>query len=457
MSSLLETAMSANTAPAGGHETRLGDGPAIRPWPVWPHAANAVLGGWIATSPAIVGTHSAALTVSDVASGTLIVLLSALACSPRFRWAPWVVSGIGLWLMSAPLVLWAPTAAAYDTGTLIGTLVIAFALLVPGTAGTRDLPGADRPPGWTYNPSAWPQRAGIVTLAFIQFFIARHLAAYQLGYTPVVWDPFFGDGTRRVLESDVSKAFPVSDAGLGAVTYLIEALTGLLGGTRRWRTMPWVVLLFGILIVPVGVVSIVLVVLQPLVVGAWCALCLVTAVLTVFMISPAVDEVVATGQFLIRTRRDGQPFWRTFWNGGTMESDRTERRSAGRQPFVREIAAGMELNAIPWNLAACAALGIWLMAAPAVLGIGGAAAGNDQLVGALVVTFAAIGFGESARAARLVNVPLGIWLLVAPWVLSGAPPAGRWNDLAVGLLVILLSLRRGRVESRFGSWDRYIV
>ena len=216
-----------------------------------------------------------------------------------------------------PAGLLGPTAAAYGTDTLVGTLVIAFALLVPGTPGTRDLPGPDAPPGWSYNPSAWPQRAGIIALAFVQFFVARYLAAYQLGHIADAWDPFFGDGTRRVLDSEVSKAFPVSDAGLGAVTYLVEALTGFLGGTRRWRTMPWAVLLFGVLIVPVGVVSIVLVVLQPLAVGAWCSLCLVTAVLTVFMISPAVDEVVATGQFLLRARREGRPLWRTFWRGGT--------------------------------------------------------------------------------------------------------------------------------------------
>jgi hypothetical protein len=116
----------------------------------------------------------------------------------------------------------------------------------------------------------------------------------------------------------------------------------------------------------------------------------------------------------------------------------------------------MELNLIPWNLAACAIVGVWLMAAPGILGLGGTAAGNDQLVGALVITFAVIGFGEAARAARFVNVPLGIWLVAAPWVIEGASPMVQWNNVAVGVLVILLSLRRGPIESRFGTWDRYI-
>jgi uncharacterized membrane protein len=425
--------------------------------PVWPHAANAVLGIWLATAATTFTPHPRALLWSDVVSGMLIVVMSGLACSPRFPWARWVVGGIGLWLMAAPLIFWAPTAAAYGSNTLIGTLLITFALLVPNTAGNGNLPGLDVPLGWTYNPSAWTQRAGIIALAFVQFFAARYLAAYQLQHIEDVWDPFFGDGTRRVLESDVSKAFPVSDAGLGAVTYLVEALTGLLGGARRWRTMPWAVLLFGVFIVPVGVVSIVLVVLQPIAVGAWCSLCLLTAVLTVFMISPAVDEIVATSQFLLRSRREGKPFWPVFWSGGTAGESAGPKKQIASATLLEELAGGMELNSIPWNLVLCAVLGVWLMAAPSVLGSEGAAAGNDQLVGALVITFAVIGFGEAARGARWINVPLGAWLVVAPWILSGGCMSARWSDMATGAAVVLLSLRRGPVKSRFGSWDRYVV
>ena len=70
--------------------------------------------------------------------------------------------------------------------------------------------------------------------------------------------------------------------------------------------MPWAVLLFCVLVVPVGVVSIVLVVLQPLAVGAWCGLCLFTAVTTVLMVSPAVDEVVAGASLDDGCRADRQ-------------------------------------------------------------------------------------------------------------------------------------------------------
>ena len=83
------------------------------------------------------------------------------------------------------------------------------------------------------------------------------MAAYQLGYTTTVWEPFFTPGTAAILTSDVSKAFPISDAGLGAVAYLIEALMGFMGDKHRWRTMPWMVTFFGILVVPLGLVSII--------------------------------------------------------------------------------------------------------------------------------------------------------------------------------------------------------
>ncbi len=423
--------------------------------PYWPHAANAALGVWLATAAPTAHPHPPALLASDVAAGLLVVLLSALACSPRYWWAPWAAAGVGVWLMVAPLIFWAPTAAAYATDTLVGTLVVVFAVLVPGTPGSRDAPGPAVPPGWSYNPSAWSQRAGIIALALVQFFAARYMTAHQLGHVPHAWDPLFGDGTDRVLNSDVSKAFPVSDAGLGAVTYLVEALTGFLGGPRRWRTMPWAVLLFGALVVPVGVVSIVLVVLQPLAVGAWCGLCLFTAVTTVLMVSPAVDEVVATGQFLLRERRAGRPFWQTLWHGSTEPEAPAD--PTGKRSLAREVASGLEWLTIPWNLVLVAALGTWLMASPSVLGGGAAAAGNALVAGALVVTVAVIGFGESARAARWVGVPLGAWLAVAPLVLTDAPTAARWNVAVVGVAVAALSVRRGPVEGRFGGWDRFVV
>ena len=181
----------------------------------------------------------------------------------------------------------------------------------------------------------------------------------------------------------------------------------------------------------------------------------VHGILTVFMISPAVDEIVASGQFLVRSRRAGRPFWRTFWRGGTEPGTQDMIRPAGSLP--RELASGMELNSIPWNLIVCAAVGVWLIAAPSVFGLSGHAVPNSILAGALVATFAVIGFGETSRPVHLVNVLIGLWLVASPLVLWDDTSDLRWPEAAAGIAVILFSIRRGPVEGRYGSWDRVVV
>jgi uncharacterized membrane protein len=418
----------------------------------WTPYATMLLAAWLLSSPAVFGERSAGMVWSDILSGALLLVFSLFSLSPRHAWARWANGFVGLWLLFAPLIFWAQ-AAAYTNDTLIGCLVIAFALLIPGVPGEDRFPGPEVPPGWSYNPSAWTQRAPIVALAFLSFFLSRYLAAYQLGHIPKVWDPFFGDGTRRVLESEVSRAFPVSDAGLGAVSYLVEGISGLLGGTRRWRSMPWLVLLFGVLVIPLGVVSIVLVTLQPVAVGAWCSLCLMTAVLMLLMLSPALDEVIATLQFLQRSVREGKPFWRTFWQGGPLEIG--AELPPARRPLLEEILSAAELLRVPWNMVLCAALGLWLMAAPALLGVQGAIATQHYIVGPLVVTCSVMAIGEVARPVRLLNLLFGGWFILAPWLLPGASTALLWSDMLVGLLLIVASIPRGEIHERYGGWEHY--
>src|SRR5687767_2071552 len=119
------------------------------------------------------------------------------------------------------------------------------------------------PPGWDYNPASWGQRLPIVALALIGFAIAGYLALYQVDAIQTVWEPFFGDGSEIILNSWVSELVPFSDAALGALGYLADAVAGVIGGRKRWRTMPWIVVLFGLLVGPLGFVSILLVILQP--------------------------------------------------------------------------------------------------------------------------------------------------------------------------------------------------
>ena len=186
---------------------------------------------------------------------------------------------------------------------------------------------ADRniPPGWNYNPAAWSQRLPIVLLALIGFCIALYLAAYQycqqFNWCLVTdpWEPFFGRGTETILNSRLSwVAWPFSDALLGALGYLADAVAGLLGGPSRWRTLPWTVILFAILVGPLGAISIALVIAQPVFEGAWCTLCLTTAVISVMMIGPAMDEALASLQYMKRLVDSGRAsWWQAFWGGDT--------------------------------------------------------------------------------------------------------------------------------------------
>lgn len=427
---------------------------------VWPHVANMTLGLWLMTGAAAMGFPGWGMRLSDLASGAavLVLALCSVSARPMARfWGPWGNSLVGVWLLFAPLVFWAD-AAAYSNDTLVGALVIVFAILAPGmpmAPGMRMEPGPAAPPGWSYNPSSWPQRAPIIALGLIGFLLSRHMTAFQLGHISSIADPFFGSGTERVLTSDVSRAFPVADGGLGAVAYMIEFLMGFMGDKYRWRTMPWMVTFFGILVVPLGVVSITLIALQPIAVGAWCTPCLAAAAAMLIMVSLTLDEVVAMGEFLVLARREGQPLWHTFWAGGTLRQAPDSPQVPVR-PDVVSAAATVWGVTLPWNLLATIALGLWLMSAPAVLGSVAPAAHSDHLLGALIVTVVMIALADVGRAARYVNVLLGAWVMVSPWLLTGAPAGAVWNDAIVGLLVILLSVPRGRIGERYGGFERFI-
>lgn len=77
--------------------------------------------------------------------------------------------------------------------------------------------------------------------------------------------------------------------------------------------MPWIVVVFGLAVGPLGAVSITLVILQPVVYGSFCTLCLASAVISLTMIPFAIDEVLASLQHLKRARREGKSVWRVFW------------------------------------------------------------------------------------------------------------------------------------------------
>jgi len=444
------------------------------------HAANLwapffgmAMGSWLVASPPILGYAEPALIWSDIASGLLVGLLSLLTLSWRLAPLRWAIAGIGLWLLMAPLVFWTASAAAYLNDTLVGAIVICLAVVArpaPGIGLLARETGPTVPPGWDVSPSSWHQRLAIVGLAFVGLYVSRYLAAYQLGHIDSAWDPFFGpvageggkNGTEVVITSAVSEAFPVPDAGLGAVAYLLEILTGVIGSSRRWRTMPWLVLLFGILIVPLGAVSIAFIIIQPIFIGTWCFLCLVQAAAMLAQIPYSLDELVATAQFLRRRRRAGKPLLRVLLFGDTDEGG-AEGRQAGPavgdsfegppRPLLRSIfASGLSWS---WELGLSLLIGLWLLFTRATLGNAGTMADMDHLLGSLILTVTVTALADVAKIVRYLNVPLGLALVATPF-LFGAGTAATLVSVALGLLLAWVSLRSVSVEARYGGWNRYI-
>jgi uncharacterized membrane protein len=201
----------------------------------------------------------------------------------------------------------------------------------------------ENPPEWDYNPSSWRQRIVICLLAGFAFVISAYMALYQWRLIPDVWDPVFGNQSKIVLDSHVSEQmrrwFLIPDAALGAIAYLGDAIFGLAGSTRRWQYRPWMVMLFGLDVIPLGIVSAVLVFMQGTVVGAWCFLCLVTAVISLILVWLAYDEVWSSLKYLMRVwrrTRDRSVLWDVFWgrrplvplhqNGGKEVADVASRR-----------------------------------------------------------------------------------------------------------------------------------
>lgn len=384
---------------------------------------NIVLGLWLLSAPATFGYTSDHLVMSDWICGVLAIIFGFL--SIRHPLLAWVTGFIGLWLQFAPLVFWAPEAACYINDTLVGVLLMVFSFVVGGYPGVRTSDGPEIPPGWSFNPSSYPQRIPIIALNFCCWFIARYLAAFQLGYHDTAWDPVFGEGTFHVLTSTVSKSFPVSDAGMGAMAYTLEALLGF-GDTRRWHTKPWLVFFFGILVVPVSSISIMLIILQPTVVGAWCFLCIVTAILMLFMIPFALDEVVAVLQTLRRARKDGRSLWKSFWTGVPFDKGPVDERTPDLDAPLRELLPSMKWGiSVPWNLALsvlCGLAGIYMA---------------DYIPSALIIVFSVVSTSEVARFLRYVNILLGIWLVFSHPIL--------------GVAVIALAFRKGPIKEKYGT------
>src|SRR6056297_4161949 len=399
----------------------------------WAHFVNIGLGSWLVTSPPILGYDSMAMTVSDVVAGLVIMALSCVALSWRLAMVRWLIAAVGLWVMFAPLAFWAPTAQAYLNGTLVGALVFGLASAsrpAPGVGRVAATTGPTVPPGWDYSPSDWFQHLPIIILAVLGLYVSRYLTAYQLGHIDAVWEPFFTvgntatdakNGTEEIITSSVSEAWPVPDAGLGGLTYALEILVGAIGTASRWRTMPWLTVLFGIMIVPLGAVSIFFIVIQPIVIGTYSTLALVAAAAMLVQIPYAVDEIVATIQFLLRRHRAGRPWLKVFFIGDTDEGpDIRPMDDFSRRPAVilkDMLSGGMTF---PAPLLLSVAAGLWLMLSPLYLTWASPVAASVHICGALALTVSVTALASVVRPVRFLNAIIGLVLVFTPLVAGGS-------------------------------------
>ncbi len=402
---------------------------------------------------------------SDIISGLLLVIFGWRSLKPNRPYSVWVVCFIGIWISIAPFLFWAPTAVAYYNSTMVGALIIALSILIPGMPNMILFMkmGGNVPTGWSYNPSSWPQRSLMIGLAFVGWLASRYLGAFQLGYIDAVWDPFFGEGTLNVLNSDMSHSFPISDAALGTLAYTLEFLMGFMGGTSRWRTMPWMVTFFGILVIPLGLVSIFLVVSQPLTVGAWCALCLFSAIIMLPMIPLQIDEVIAMWQHMVQRKQKGDSLWEVFWKGGDALSTENDQRSPELASFAdnpwKVFKSSIWGMTAPWQLTISVIIGLWLMLSPRIfqMGIETSAANLNHLGGALVIVFAVVAMAEVLRSFRYFNVLLGLALAVMPWLIEDSNMTLTISSSLAGLFIIILSITKGKIKEKYGLWDKYVI
>ena len=227
-----------------------------------------------------------------------------------------------------------------------------------------------------------------------------------------------------------------------------------MGDKRRWRTMPWMVTFFGILVVPLGVVSI-----TPQ--HSSCAACRRSAYACLIAaamfdaISLTLDARVATlAKFLFLSCESGhknsecpgrQIPWIRWHARNTPEAAAVSVRADVVSPaaMVQRVTCVSGACSLAWRWdsgwirSRCPRSATWHRL-PA----------SDHLVGALIVTAAVIALADVGRAARFINILFGALVIIAPWLLSGATASARWNDLIAGALVILLSFPRGKIGER---------
>lgn len=103
-----------------------------------------------------------------------------------------------------------------------------------------------------------------------------------------------------------------------------------------------------------------------------------------------------------------------------------------------------------WIRVVNVSIGLWLMAAPAVISYGPPAADFHRIIGPTAAAAAAVAMAQATRSVRWVNLLLGAVLVVGAWVLD-SEIAPRLNGVLSGLLMAVFAIPSGKFKHHIGG------
>lgn len=115
----------------------------------------------------------------------------------------------------------------------------------------------------------------------------------------------------------------------------------------------------------------------------------------------------------------------------------------------------MTMRVKHWQDPVSLALGLWLVVSPWALGFAGEAGAmwNAVIAGVLVAAIACYALFEVMAWQEWANAALGIWLVISPWVLGfSALAAAMWSAVLVGAVIAALAIWALGTDRDIGGW-----
>jgi len=173
---------------------------------------------------------------------------------------------------------------------------------------------AEVPLGWNYNPASWSQRLPVTVLALAGFTLSTWFALYApVGFSPLLSFLTFSPRFHFV-SLNLRRLVPSPEMGFSAFGFLLQIVGSLVGNTRRWRIRPYWVVALGLALLLLAAFNVSQTALECVFTDRWCLAPLLAAIISILMIGPAMDEVLASLQHFKRTRHANKHKWLFFWN-----------------------------------------------------------------------------------------------------------------------------------------------